>query len=69
MPLLWWRRRKPLRSVRLSIILLAAMLGGAMLSLSGCTGGLELPSATYTLTVVGTSGNTNHTTTVTLTVQ
>ena len=69
LPLLWWRRRKPFRSVRLSVILLGAMLGGAILSLSGCTGGLQLPSATYTLTVSGTSGNISHTTTVTLTVQ
>jgi hypothetical protein len=69
LPLLWWRKRKPFRSVRLSIIVLAAMLGGAMLSLSGCTGGLQLPSASYTITVTGTSGNTSHTTTVILTVQ
>jgi hypothetical protein len=69
LPVLWWRRRKPFRSVRLSIILLAATLGGAMLSLSGCTGGLQLPSATYTISVSGTSGNISHTTTVTLTVQ
>jgi len=69
LPLLWWRKRKPFRSVRLGIVVLAAMVGGAMLSLSGCTGGLQLPSATYTITVIGNSGNTSHTTTVTLTVQ
>jgi len=69
LPVLWWRRRKPFRSIRLSILLLAMMLGGAMLSLSGCTGGLQLPSATYTIMVSGTSGPTSHTTTVTLTVQ
>jgi hypothetical protein len=69
LPVLWWRRRKPFRSIRLSILLLAMILGGAMLSLSGCTGGLQLPSATYTIMVSGTSGPTSHTTTVTLTVQ
>ena len=68
-PLLWWRRRKPFHPMRLSILLLAAILGGAIVTLSGCTGGLQLPSNTYTLSVSGTSGNISHTTTVTLTVQ
>jgi hypothetical protein len=71
LPLLLWRRRRQLRSMRVHVLLFAALLGGAMLSLSGCGGGLELPSTstTYTISVTGTSGATSHTTTVTLTVQ
>jgi hypothetical protein len=71
MPLLLWRRRRALGSMRCGVVLLAALLGGAMLSLSGCGGGIELPSTstTYTISVTGTSGVTSHTTTVTLTVQ
>jgi hypothetical protein len=71
LPMLLWRRRRPFRSMRLSVLLFAALLGGAMLSLSGCGGGLALPnsSTTYTISVTGTSGVTSHTTTVTLTVQ
>jgi len=50
-------------------LVLLFSVGAAMLS--GCGGGYyaQPPSQTYTITVVGTSGSTQHSTTVTLTVQ
>lgn len=68
-PLLWWRRRDRVRL--LSTGLLCALLSVGAVMLSGCGGGYyaEPPSQTYTITVTGTSGSTQHSTTVTLTVQ
>ena len=67
MPLLWWRRRDRLWSTGLLCVLLS--MGAGMIS--GCGGGYyaEPPAQTYTITVIGTSGSTQHSTTVTLTVQ
>jgi sugar lactone lactonase YvrE len=48
------------------------LLLGASTALTGCGGGFALPqspSATYTITVTGTSGSTQHSTTVQLTVR
>ena len=66
-PLLWWRRRDRLWSTGLLCVLLSM---GAMM-ISGCGSGYyaEPPAQTYTITVIGTSGSTQHSTTVTLTVQ
>jgi len=68
-PLLWWRRRSRQRLLSTGLLVLLFSVGAAMLS--GCGGGYyaQPPSQTYTITVVGTSGSTQHSTTVTLTVQ
>ncbi len=68
-PLLWWRRRD--RMWRLGSGLLCLLLTAGAMILAGCGGGYysELPAQTYTITVTGTSGSTQHSTTVTLTVQ
>ena len=66
-PLLWWRRRIRLLSIGLLCVLLT--VGAGMLL--GCGGGYysKPPAQTYTVTVTGTSGSTQHSATVTLTVQ
>jgi sugar lactone lactonase YvrE len=65
-PLLWWRRRSRLRSVGL----LCALLSVTAMFATGCGGGYYLnTSKTYTVTVTGTSGSSQHSTTVTLTIQ
>jgi trimeric autotransporter adhesin len=68
-PLLWWRRRNRQWLLSTGLLLIVLSAGAAMLS--GCGGGYyaQPPSQTYTITVVGTSGSTQHSTTVTLTVQ
>ena len=68
-PLLWWRRRD--RMWRLGSGLLCLLLSAGAMMLAGCGGGYysELPAQTYTITVTGTNGSTQHSTTVTLTVQ
>jgi len=68
-PLLWWRRRD--RVWRLGSGLLCLLLSAGAAMLTGCGGGYyaEPPAQTYTITVTGTSGSTQHSTTVTLTVQ
>ena len=68
-PLLWWRRRE--RIWRLGCGLLCLLLSAGAAMLTGCGGGYysQAPAQTYTITVTGTSGSTQHSTTVTLTVQ
>jgi hypothetical protein len=68
-PLLGLRRRlKKLRLVSCMILLAATLVPTALLT--GCGGGyFSITSQTYTLTVTGTSGSIQHSTTVTLTVQ
>ena len=68
-PLLWWRRRDRVRLLSTGLLCALLSMGAGMLS--GCGGGYyaEPPSQTYTITVTGTSGSTQHSTTVTLTVQ
>jgi hypothetical protein len=68
-PLLWWRRRE--RIWRLGCGLLCLLLSVGAVMLTGCGGGYysQAPAQTYTITVTGTSGSTQHSTTVTLTVQ
>ncbi len=68
-PLLWWKRRD--RMWRLGARLLCLLLSVGAVMLTGCGGGYysEPPAQTYTVTVTGTSGSTQHSTTVTLTVQ
>lgn len=68
-PLLWWRRRG--RMWRLGATLLCSLLTLGAAALTGCGGGYysQAPAQTYTITVTGTSGSTQHSTTVTLTVQ
>jgi hypothetical protein len=64
--------RRKLRRLPLSVraLLLCALALGGMASLSGCGGGYFGPTPqTVTLTVTGTSGTLQHSTTVTLTVQ
>jgi hypothetical protein len=69
LPLLWWRRRD--RVWRLGAGLLCVLLGVGAAMLTGCGGGYysRPPAQTSTITVTGTSGSTQHSTTVTLTVQ
>jgi hypothetical protein len=68
-PLLWWRRRNRQRLLSTGLLCVLLSVGATMLS--GCGGGYyaQPPSQTYTITVTGTSGSTQHSTTVTLTVQ
>jgi hypothetical protein len=68
-PLFGMRRRlKKLRLVSCMILLAATLIPTALLT--GCGGGyFAVTSQTYTLTVTGTSGSIQHSTTVTLTVQ
>jgi hypothetical protein len=68
-PLLWWRKRN--RQRLLSAGLFCLLLTIAATTLSGCGGGYyaQPPSQTYSITITGTSGSTQHSTTVTLTVQ
>jgi hypothetical protein len=68
-PLLWWRRRDRVWRLGSGLLCLLLSVGAAMLT--GCGGGYyaEPPAQTYTITVTGTSGSTQHSTTVTLTVQ
>lgn len=68
-PLLWWRRRDRVRWLSTGLLCALLCVGTAMLS--GCGGGYyaESPAQTYTITVTGSSGSIQHSTTVTLTVQ
>jgi hypothetical protein len=68
-PLLWWRRRDRVRLLNTGLLCVLLTVGAGMLS--GCGGGYysKPPAQTYTITVTGTSGSTQHSTTVTLTVQ
>jgi hypothetical protein len=68
-PLLWWRRRDRVWRLGSGLLCLLLSVGAAMLT--GCGGGYysQAPTRTYTITVTGTSGSTQHSTTVTLTVQ
>jgi trimeric autotransporter adhesin len=68
-PLLWWRRRERIWRLGCGLLCLLLSVGAAMLT--GCGGGYysKAPAQTYTITVTGTSGSTQHSTTVTLTVQ
>jgi sugar lactone lactonase YvrE len=68
-PLLWWRRRDRVRLMSTGLLCALLCVGSAMLS--GCGGGYyaESPAQTYTITVTGSSGSIQHSTTVTLTVQ
>jgi trimeric autotransporter adhesin len=68
-PLLWWRRRERIWRLGCGLLCLLLSVGAAMLT--GCGGGYysQAPAQTYTVTVTGTSGSTQHSTTVTLTVQ
>lgn len=68
-PLLWWRRRDRVRLLTKGLLSALLCVGAAMLS--GCGGGYYAQSLaqTYTITVTGTSGSIQHSTTVTLTVQ
>jgi hypothetical protein len=68
-PLLWWRRRDRVWRLGSGLLCLLLSVGAAMLT--GCGGGYysQAPAQTYTITVTGTSGSTQHSTTVTLTVQ
>jgi hypothetical protein len=68
-PLLWSRRRNRQRLLTTGLLCMLLSVGATMLS--GCGGGYyaQPPSQTYTITVTGTSGSTQHSTTVTLTVQ
>jgi trimeric autotransporter adhesin len=68
-PLLWWRRRERIWRLGCGLLCLLLSVGAAMLT--GCGGGYysKAPAQTYTVTVTGTSGSTQHSTTVTLTVQ
>jgi hypothetical protein len=54
------------------MLLIAFAAGVSTLSIAGCGGGFALPGApspqTYNITVTGTSGSHQHSTTVTLTV-
>jgi hypothetical protein len=68
-PLFGLRRRLKRQRLLGSLLLLAAMLTPTLL-LTGCGGGyFAITSQSYTVTVTGTSGSTQHSTTVTLTVQ
>ncbi|MGD0646461.1 MAG: choice-of-anchor D domain-containing protein [Acidobacteriaceae bacterium] len=68
-PLLWWRRKERIWRLGCRLLCLLLSVGAAMLT--GCGGGYysQVPAQTYTITVTGTSGSTQHSTTVTLTVQ
>jgi hypothetical protein len=68
-PLLGLRKRlRKLRVVSCLLLLIATLT--PTLLLSGCGGGyFAITSQTYTVTVTGSSGSTQHSTTVTLTVQ
>ncbi len=68
--LLFATRRLRRRWITLCILMLASL--GALTALSGCGGGFALPGSngkTYSITVTGTSGAEQQTTTVQLTVQ
>ena len=68
-PLLWWRRKERIWRLGCGLLCLLLSVGAALLA--GCGGGYysQVPAQTYTITVTGTSGSTQHSTTVTLTVQ
>jgi hypothetical protein len=68
-PLFGLRKRfGKLRGVSICLLLLGSLAPVVMLT--GCSGGYySLQTKTYTVTVTGTSGSTQHSTTVTLTVQ
>jgi hypothetical protein len=68
--LLFVTRRVRRRWIAFMVLLIASL--GALTALSGCGGGFALPGSaakTYTVTVTGTSGAEQQTTTVQLTVQ
>jgi sugar lactone lactonase YvrE len=72
--LLLWRRRHGRLLRGLSSMMILAALGIGAWAMTGCGGGFAFPTKTtppqtYTITVTGTSGETTHSTTVTLTVQ
>jgi hypothetical protein len=69
LPLLWWRCRDQLRRMGTGLLCVLLSLGAA--ALTGCGGGYysKSPAQTYSIKVTGTSGSTQHSTTVTLTVQ
>jgi hypothetical protein len=68
-PLMWRRRRVRMWRMGTGLLCVLLSLGAAMLT--GCGGGYysQPPAQTYTITVTGASGSTQHSTTVTLTVQ
>ena len=68
-----WGLRKRRRAIRLLTLILVLTAGGIFTTLvTGCGGGFALPAQsttkTYTITVTGTAGSVQHSTTVTLTV-
>jgi hypothetical protein len=69
LPLLWWGCRDQLRRMGRGLLCVLLSLGAA--ALTGCGGGYysKSPAQTYSIKVTGTSGSTQHSTTVTLTVQ
>jgi sugar lactone lactonase YvrE len=66
-----WLLRRRFKGIALCV-LVALLAGAATVSLMGCSNsktGFAVPTSTSTITITGTSGNTVHSTTVTLTVK